>query len=137
MDGPCQAWLCLVVPDPGSHRTEPNSLPGTSLLPSSPKPISHASGFHPQKPSVFVEIDLGDHAEEVRCSDHKAKPRPGGRLAQGHEGFQELAQHSRGPEAEAETGPPGGGPARGPEDASPRPHSPHSNLHPFLHDQRL
>ncbi|XP_020921650.1 uncharacterized protein LOC106504737 [Sus scrofa] len=75
MDGPCQAWLCLVVPDPGSHRTEPNSLPGTSLLPSSPKPISHASGFHPQKPSVFVEIDLGDHAEEViTCAMKEEKP---------------------------------------------------------------
>ena len=80
MDGPCQAWLCLVVPDPGSHRTEPNSLPGTSLLPSSPKPISHASGFHPQKPSVFVEIDLGDHAEEVRRSDHKPNHGLGGAL---------------------------------------------------------
>ncbi|VFV38930.1 Hypothetical predicted protein [Lynx pardinus] len=25
----------------------------------------HLFGFHSQKPSVFVEIDLGDHAEEV------------------------------------------------------------------------
>ncbi|XP_074243480.1 uncharacterized protein C13orf46 homolog isoform X1 [Saimiri boliviensis] len=35
----------------------------------------HLFGFHLQKPSVFVEIDLGDHAEEV-VTDAKKEEKP-------------------------------------------------------------
>uniref|UniRef100_A0A667FZT7 Uncharacterized protein n=1 Tax=Lynx canadensis TaxID=61383 RepID=A0A667FZT7_LYNCA len=47
--------------DPSCARAQsPLPLPGSLHHP-------HLFGFHSQKPSVFVEIDLGDHAEEVKA----------------------------------------------------------------------